>query len=163
MTRVEWNGEAPAARNARLRLPGIAREYFEEGRRVAAAAPSPKTLHAFRLHTKRLRYTLELFREVYGESLEEYLGGLRKVQTYLGDINDCATTLELVLDAMPLPSPLRRKIEQFLSVRSGQLTADFLDYWRNGCDAAGQEGQWARFLAGRVARTRPAQALSVAE
>jgi CHAD domain-containing protein len=157
MAGIEWNGRGSAAANARLRLPGAASEYFAEGRKLAAqAAPAARDLHALRLHTKRLRYTLELFRNVYGKALDDYLAMLRRVQGYLGDINDCAASKDVVFAAMPGPAPLRRKVERYLEERAAKLTADFVKCWREEFDAAGEEQRWREFLgsAGQRGRTR---------
>jgi CHAD domain-containing protein len=149
MASIQWDAQASAAGNARLHLPAMAGEYFEEGRRlVAQAAPAAEALHAFRLHTKRLRYTLELFRRVYGKGADEYLAALRRVQGYLGDINDCAASRDVINRAMPGSSPLRGTVAQFLERRTAELTADFVKYWREEFDAPGNEQRWREFLGG---------------
>ena len=117
------------------------------GNSLHAARLGPGNLHAFRIETKRFRYTLEMFRKPYGKPLDPYLEALRKVQNYLGDINDCATTRALVLDALPMPSPQRRKIERALDYRMDKLIANFLKYWRAEFDPAAQEARWRAFLA----------------
>src|SRR5579884_2208612 len=65
-----WEEKRPVAENARAHLPTLLREYFQAGRELVAARPAPADLHAFRLRTKRLRYTLELFAPVYGARLD---------------------------------------------------------------------------------------------
>ena len=76
------------AANAREVLPKMARKYFEAGRAVLSEKKAPDELHAFRLKTKRFRYTLELFRPVYGPQLDRYLNALRTVQSALGKVSD---------------------------------------------------------------------------
>ena len=148
MAAIEWDEKQSTAANAHRHLPEAAGEYFSAGRKLAArGTPGARNLHAFRIETKRFRYTLEMFRKPYGKPLDPYLEALRKVQNYLGDINDCATTRALVLDAMPMPSPQRRKIERALDYRMDKLIANFLKYWRAEFDPAAQEARWRAFLA----------------
>ena len=47
--------------NAAVALPVLARKFFDADREAASPGASPKSLHRFRLMTKRFRYTLELF------------------------------------------------------------------------------------------------------
>ena len=51
-------------------------------------------MHKFRLRTKRFRYTLEMFKDLYGPGMLKRIESLKQVQTYLGDINDCIVTSE---------------------------------------------------------------------
>jgi CHAD domain-containing protein len=69
-------------------------KWFEAGE--AANDNGPASLHRFRLLGKRLRYTLELFTEIYGPPLEKQLRQLRSVQDRLGAIQDCVAALPLV-------------------------------------------------------------------
>ena len=147
MAAIEWDeqnrprptrtGGCPKRRRV---LRGRPRNWLH----VARLGPGTCTRSA---RTKRFRYTLEMFRTPYGKPLDPYLDALRKVQNYLGDINDCATTRALVLDAMPTPSPQRRKIERALDCRMDKLIAEFLKYWRAEFDPAAQEARWRAFLA----------------
>ena len=50
--------------------------YFEAGRKAIDAKRPPDELHAFRLKTKRFRYTLELFSPLYGAGMDRYLKAL---------------------------------------------------------------------------------------
>lgn len=45
-------------------------------------------LHALRIEFKKLRYTMEFFREVLGESSKEVINDLKILQDHLGDLND---------------------------------------------------------------------------
>ena len=148
-TRIAWDETLSAAANARLRLPELVGEYFGEGRRLAAGDPGPAEFHAFRLRTKRWRYTLEMFRSIYGASLDRHLAALRRAQTFLGDLNDCAVTRVLILRTMPAASPQRRRIERYLDERAAALRAAFLSYWRGEFDAAGEEARWRAYLSRR--------------
>jgi CHAD domain-containing protein len=64
--RATWDERVDAAANARRELPRLAADYFARARKLLAEDPPPAKLHALRLDTKRLRYTLELFRAVAG-------------------------------------------------------------------------------------------------
>jgi len=66
--------------------------YFKSGRKTFGGDATPVELHAFRLQTKRFRYTLELFRPVYGPTLERMIRSLRRIQQLLGVVNDCQAT-----------------------------------------------------------------------
>ena len=76
----------------------MARQYLDEGRDALAPGTAWKQMHKFRLHTKRFRYTLEILQDLYGPGLRKRIDSLKKVQTYLGDINDCIVTSEMLKD-----------------------------------------------------------------
>lgn len=144
--KAAWDEQASAAQNARDRLPALAQEYFERGREAAGAEATPAAMHQFRLRTKRLRYTLEMFKGFYGPGLETCLGRLREVQRLLGDANDCAVTLRLLDGAAPAASPARRRLEGFLRARAAARLTEFRAHWQKSFDAAGQEARWRRYL-----------------
>ena len=102
---VDWDAAAPAAQNARSKLPPLIVEYFAEGRQLFAADATSAALHRFRIETKHLRYTLEMFGECYGPGLEARLERLRGLQQSLGDLNDCVTTRELLRGRRGLVPP----------------------------------------------------------
>jgi CHAD domain-containing protein len=45
-------------------------------------------LHALRIEFKKLRYTVEFFREVMGDEAKEVINEFKKMQDHLGDLND---------------------------------------------------------------------------
>jgi CHAD domain-containing protein len=135
-----WNTSKTPSQNASLRLPKLARAYFEEGRKLFEETRSAPVLHRFRLATKRFRYTLELFRPCYGPGLERRLALLRAVQDYLGEINDCAAATELL-------GPSQNRIAAFLERRRTAKTSALRQYWQQTFDAAGQERLWVDYLA----------------
>ena len=143
MSKPAWDEAATAASNAHRLLPWLANQYFEQGRKLLSKKHSAAGLHRFRLKTKRLRYTLELFREVYGPSFERWLDLLRPLQTALGDINDCAATLKLIDTRLHRD---RKKLRSFLEKRSAKKTAEFEEYWRTTFDAPGQHKAWVDYL-----------------
>ena len=92
----EWNVKQDLAGNLSRVLPRLAKEYFDAGNQAAAANENPAALHRFRLRTKHLRYTLELFPAFYGKHLRTALQALRGVQDRLGDVNDCVSIVPLM-------------------------------------------------------------------
>jgi CHAD domain-containing protein len=144
---TKWDEAASAGENARAQLPSVAGAYFLEGRKLMEGSPAPKELHGFRLKTKRLRYTLELFRACYSSTLEQRLEALRDIQTLLGDINDCAAALRITAASLPAKSQQLAKVQRFLHARSTRLTAEFRKHWREKFDAPGREDWWVGYLA----------------
>jgi CHAD domain-containing protein len=145
-----WNARLGAAVNARRGLPPLVSAYFRAGREFLASRPSPAQLHELRLATKRLRYTLELFRRCYGPELERYLAELQVLQQALGELNDCVASRHLLTREMPA-SPLRDKLEKFLSCEEASRSQRVREVWTGQFDAAGREAAWVRYL-GRLAR-----------
>jgi CHAD domain-containing protein len=144
-TQIKWDEAASAAENARCELPPLVEAWFELGRTLAAGEDSPKEFHAFRLRTKRLRYTLELFRPFYGPRLEKCMASLREVQARLGELNDCAATRAIAEAALPVRSPQRVRIERFLDSRVAALTAAFRKTWSE-IDKTGEDVRWRAYL-----------------
>jgi CHAD domain-containing protein len=136
---IAWNAAATAGENAAAHLPGLARRYFRAGRTLLLRQPSPRTLHRFRLETKRFRYTLELFRLCYGPGLDHRLEKLREIQGHLGEISDCSATIQLLDRAhQPFAAFLKRR----MAAKIGALH----NYWHETFDAAGQEIWWTQYL-----------------
>jgi CHAD domain-containing protein len=140
-----WQAHGSVASNARLILPAMAREYFAAGREVVEAKVDAEDLHPFRLATKQFRYTLEIFRDVYGASLDRKLSLLKPIQDALGDINDCVATRRELAEG--------QRFRDYLSRRADKKKRQFFHSWKNQFDAHGQEAAWVRYLS-RVARLR---------
>ena len=138
---AKWNAGRSAARNAAEVLPRLVAEYFKRGKKLIGSSPSLAAIHKFRILTKRLRYTLELFQPCYGPSLDRRLGTLRDMQQCLGDLNDCAMIRERVKDTA-LRAELDRRIER--------KRLEFLALWKR-FDAPGSERRWTDYLS-RFAR-----------
>lgn len=142
----DWTGTDSLASNARQVLPLLVAEFFAMGRQVCAGQPSPSALHRLRLAGKRLRYCLELFRECYGPGLRKRLKRLRKIQRRLGAISDCDAT-EQLLRSEDLGDGLDgKKLLAFLQMSGNENRDAFLQYWRTGFDAPGEERNWVEFL-----------------
>jgi len=137
------------AGNARRELPRLVAGYFERGRALLAKDPSPAKLHRLRLATKRLRYTLELFRATYGPGLETRLAELRHLQQLLGEINDGEAARRLLAKAMK-GSPQKNMVADFLHVRAGAKAQGFRKHWADVFDAPGRERWWTLYLSTRA-------------
>src|SRR5579862_547252 len=88
LLKIKWEEDLDVAQNARKYLPALVSNYFAVGREVLQGSPKPEELHPLRLATKRLRYTLELFKPCYGPGFKARLRALQTLQQLLGDIND---------------------------------------------------------------------------
>src|ERR1700682_1410987 len=86
--RMKWKPSRSVIENASSVLPKLVEKYFKSGRTAADGKRSPKELHRFRFRTKQFRYSLELFRPVYGPSLDRRLNSLRGLQAALGKLSD---------------------------------------------------------------------------
>lgn len=57
-------------------------------------------LHNLRIAAKRLRYTLELFADVYGEPASQQIDRIKALQEALGTLHDVDVRLELIADEL---------------------------------------------------------------
>ena len=149
---ARWDERAGAAVNARRELPHLAASYFVQVRALLANDPAPTKLHRVRLLTKRLRYTLELFRSCYGPGLETRLTALHRIQQSLGEVNDSTAAGRLLSKSMSTTSPQRTRVLHFLEERAAVKAQEFRKDWAEVFDAPGQESWWTTYLA-RHART----------
>jgi len=145
--------------NARIILPQRLEEVYtwepfirDETRR--------EELHNMRISIKRLRYTMELFRLVYGLSTvdnqyTEFLAMIVDLQEILGDIHDADVVLEVLADyASQLGNQERqiavlpgivRLIDQTEKTRKADYET-FLEKW-DGLSVAGFKQELLSFLA----------------
>jgi CHAD domain-containing protein len=151
---IPWDPLLGAAANARRQLPLLVRAYFARVRELLAADPPPAELHAIRLASKRLRYTLELFRPCYGPGLEMRLRALQRLQQVLGEVNDCAAAGRLVEGLLPV-SPSRLRVERFLRRRASAKGFAVRQEWRRAFDAPGREQWWLQYLARNAKTAKP--------
>ena len=134
-----------AAENARVVLPKLAHKYFEAGRKAIEGKRPPDELHGFRLETKRFRYTVELFRPLYGPNLDRYLKALRELQGALGKVSD----YQAIQRVLSSDSEVQKQIEHALK---GKLR-DLRHSWR-AFDSDGQLKRWRTYLAGDHSKPR---------
>ena len=151
---LPWNPRLSATLNARRHLPPMIGAYFTQVRELLATNPAPAELHVIRLATKRVRYTLELFRPCYGRGLELRLATLQRLQQLLGEINDCAAAERLIEGLVPA-SPVRRRAETFLRRRASAKATALRREWRDNFDAPGREHWWLRYLASSASVRQP--------
>ena len=137
--RFRWKPEAAVTVEARRVLPRLVRQYFKSGRKLGEQT-APRVMHAFRLKTKHLRYTLEAFTPLYGAALRPRIDALRQIQNALGESNDC----EVLMARMggQLPQKARTEIVQ----RAQDSRNEFFRYWREEFDANGEDKKWERYL-----------------
>src|SRR5947209_6423533 len=76
-TKIAWGPRTSPAVNARSHLPRLVADYFTEARNLLQEVSTPAGLHRLRLISKRLRYTLELFRSCYPAALGERIDALK--------------------------------------------------------------------------------------
>jgi CHAD domain-containing protein len=126
-----------AAENARLLLPKLAEKYFKAGRKAAEGDPSPKKLHGFRLATKQFRYSLELFRPLYGAKLDRKLRTLGELQSVLGKLSDYRSARTLLEGDQTLEEKLDRARKKKLK--------EFREQWA-AFDTEGQLHRWKVYL-----------------
>src|SRR5881396_2467380 len=127
--KIKWNPQAGPVANARRELPRVVEEYFTRVRELLVKDPTPPELHQARLDCKRLRYTLELFLPCYGRSLERRLDALKKLQQFLGEVNDTATTKSLLRKALKPKSRASTRVQRFLEARAAGNIKKFRAQW----------------------------------
>lgn len=132
-----------AAQSARELLPKMARRYFEAGREAMDHKHPPEELHALRLETKRFRYTLELFKPLYGPTLDRYLRALKELQSALGKVSD----YQAIGRVLANDRKLRAEIEHATKSKLKDLRRT----WR-AFDSPGELKRWRAYLASGQSR-----------
>jgi hypothetical protein len=90
---IEPNGTLAA--NARRILAVRMAEYYSYAP-IVPIEEAIQPLHDLRIAAKRLRYTLELFRDVFGKSGERNIERVKAIQEELGEIHDHDVRLALI-------------------------------------------------------------------
>jgi CHAD domain-containing protein len=154
--KIDWDEAADAVENARTFLPKLVGDYFGLGRELLAANPPPADLHALRLASKKLRYTLELFKSCYGPGLTARIDALKTVQQMLGEINDTVAAGRTIGEVLVAKTAESRQAIRFLRKRGKVKAQEFRNHWTTVFDAPGQERWWIDYLArqARVANHR---------
>jgi CHAD domain-containing protein len=147
MVKVEWDEKADSLENARTFLPKLVADYVALGRELLAANPPPPELHALRLASKKLRYTLELFKSCYGPGFQARLDALKSIQQMLGEINDTVAAERTIRAMLVAETAESRRAVQFLSKRGEAKAQEFRKHWATVFDAPGQERWWTEYLA----------------
>ena len=126
---------------ARKHLSKESHKYMAAGRKLVGKPRTPTELHQFRISTKRFRYTLEMFAELYGPGLQVRLGKLRTVQETLGNLNDCVVAAAMLHRF----DPRHRLLPRFAADTVAYESA-FRYFWNSAVDAEGEEGRWMRYF-----------------
>jgi CHAD domain-containing protein len=127
-----------AAENARVLLPKLLEKYVQAGRKAASEKRSPKEMHRFRLATKQFRYTLELFRQVCGASLDHRLSRLHDLQGVLGKLSDYHSVRTLLAGDRALEAKIDRAARKTLK--------EFRELWAS-FESPAQIKRWRTYLA----------------
>lgn len=137
---MHWNNSEAIAPNLRRVLAKRWQEYLDTGQDAFSTKRSWTELHEFRIQTKRIRYTLELFEDYYGPAYEGLLERLRKMQNHLGDVNDLIAARQLLKKAAGTD-----EIREQLKGRAERKLAQTRTYWRKEfSDEAA--ARWTRYL-----------------
>ena len=145
-----WKDSLNVRENLRKRMPKFTAAYFEDGRHALSPGRDWEEMHAFRLRTKRFRYTLEMFRDAYGPALDARIESLKKVQTLLGEINDAIVTSATLADVEGT-----EEVRAKLGRRADEKTAKVQEYWATEFDGPGEERRWVQYLVNYACRPTP--------
>jgi len=151
---IPWLGHTAPQANVRRHLAPLVRNWFAEGRQAAEPERTPDELHQFRLATKRIRYTLELFRPLYGPGLKTRIETLRQIQDVLGTANDYRVTAE-GLESRARRDPALQPIVERLESRAAHFREEFRQLWRQKLALPSVETRWVNYVR---RNTKPAQA-----
>ena len=102
-------------------------------------------LHALRIEFKKLRYTVEYFREVLGHQAEDVIDELKTIQDHLGDMTDAQVATVILANFIEesearqaeLPTEERANLQPvvtYLAYRDNErhrLMVTFKDVWRH--------------------------------
>jgi CHAD domain-containing protein len=88
------------------------------------------TFHNLRIAFKRLRYLVSLFEPILGKQIEQFIEELKQVQDCLGEMHDCITARDYLLD---LPEEYHTEVLSthisHLEERESALRAHFFELW----------------------------------
>lgn len=91
--------DAPLSLNARRVLAVRIGEFYSWAP-IVDDDEHAEALHQLRISAKRLRYTLELFRELFGEAGERNIARVRDLQEVLGAFHDQEVRIALIKDEL---------------------------------------------------------------
>lgn len=137
--KIRWNEDKPMLDEIRTELSRAVEFYFAAGDEAFRRKLPWNEVHRFRLESKRFRYTLELFVDFYGRSLNAKIKELKKIQTHLGDINDLVATRSMLKGHSAFKKELRSQAEE----RMDKLRK----HWKDEFAAEGRKELWLAALA----------------
>jgi CHAD domain-containing protein len=136
----------PAAPQVREIAPVLIYTRLAAVRLYAAVLPnaSVEQLHTLRIECKKLRYTVEFFREVLGREAKAVVNDLKDLQDHLGDLNDAQVATHILSnflaawDAQQASLPLAERqnpesVVAYLAYRHAErhrLLTTFHDMWQ---------------------------------
>ena len=141
-----WTGSRAAACAAELSAskfpPGAARKIllrtakrlFDRGKRAEKRKASASGLHRVRIAAKKFRYTLELVNPAYPR-----LDRIKRLQSMLGDINDCETASVIV---KRIAGPASKKLRQRLRQKQAAKIRNFRVYWKTEFSSPAAVRRW---------------------
>jgi CHAD domain-containing protein len=115
----------------------IAEDFLELGTKAASSHASPHALHRFRIVAKKFRYTLELFQPYLGSSAAALIGRIKRAGGLLGDINDCVTVAEMIVELSG-----GKRLLSHLKKRQHKKTEEFRKYWQAEFADGKALGRW---------------------
>jgi len=115
-------------------LPPMIAEHFRSGKIAADERASVHKIHRFRIEAKGLRYTLDFFAPLYGESLAGLANELKDLQSLSGDINDAASARRLLSHyTSQYPKEAKaaggKEFSSFLKKRQHKKTEEFREQY----------------------------------
>lgn len=132
-------------------MPEVLRLLLDRGATAIQPGNHAEELHQFRLDIKRFRYTLELFVPIYGPEIEPLLERLRRLQSLLGDMNDCVATAEHL---RKLRSGLPAELDEYLRRRYDACFTKLTTEWSRHLAKPAEQKRWAQRLAFQSDRKR---------
>lgn len=139
--------EIPAATQVRDVVPALIYTRLEAVRAYEALLPAASLaqLHTLRIEFKKLRYTLEYFREVLGPEAKMVIDEIKELQDHLGDLHDADVACQIIGDFLAgwegqqatLPLAERRSAEPMVAYLAFQhaarhrLMATFPQAWEH--------------------------------
>ncbi|MFN8498214.1 MAG: CHAD domain-containing protein [Anaerolineae bacterium] len=125
--RLKVSDDEPQPILVRHLAPAAIWDAFAEVRaydRVVADAPVV-VLHQLRIHSKRLRYTLEFFAEDLGPNAESLVGAVTAMQDHLGEMHDAHVSADTLEDFLAAQSHKGRElpaVQDYLQSRADAET-----------------------------------------
>jgi CHAD domain-containing protein len=124
-------------------LSGLVPRYWQAGEKAAAAHSSFSALHGFRLATKHLRYTMDLFAPAFGRGVSSRLALLKRVQTHLGEMNDISVTRKMKLISR-VPA-----LDEWLAGKQHAERKKFQEAWALEYQRSRAGATWVRYFTPR--------------
>jgi len=119
-------------------------------------------LHSLRIEFKKLRYTVEYFREVLGKKAEMVIDELKLLQDHLGDLNDAQVATQLIREFIDIYEPQQAELpiseRQNLEGVVNYMAARHAERYRL---MAAFQGVWKHHFNNQKFRRNLAQAVSV--